>query len=109
MHLGIGVFIAGFPHQFLGVMRPPFGKGVSDKYLAEFGWRPVGMEKLQKVAGPHFMNGSKKEVAIGRDIFLLLLLAPGGIWWRNIINRGQSLFVRAWNIYIRRVPAHVRQ
>ena len=51
------------PHHLFGVVRPAFGIGIAHEEPAHGGLSTVGMQELQEMARPYFMNtGSQQQV-----------------------------------------------
>ena len=88
----------GFPHHLLGVVRPALGERIADEHPAEEIRRAIGVQELQEVPGPHFVDAGEQQPGLARQIVGLLLLAPRRIRRRDVVDRGQPVLVRARRI-----------
>src|SRR4026209_290701 len=66
----VAVAESRLPHQFLDVVRPSFGKGVSDKNTPDRGCHPIGMLERQEVAGPDLVKRREQEIGGAGNIRL---------------------------------------
>ena len=79
-------------------MRPALGVGVADEHLAEGEWRPVGMEEIEEVAGPHLVRRGEQQVGLARDERVAHGLGPRRVGRSDIIDRRQPVLVRPGDV-----------
>jgi hypothetical protein len=101
--LGITVAQPGLPHHLLGVVGPPFRKGIADKNASEHRTGAIGVQEIEEVPGPDLVHAGEEQVGGTRKVGELLRSGPRGVGWSDVVDRGQPFLVRAGDVDVREV------
>ena len=94
MRFRIEIVQASVVHHLFAIMRPALGKGIADEQLAENAVRPVGVQEIQEMARPYFVDGGEQQVLYAGHIGIARRRVPARVRRGNIIDAGQASFIR---------------